>query len=152
MNGKNKCKILKEIRQKIADENDIPYVTRECTYQGACKGTCPKCEEDLRYLETELERRKNLGKTIAVAAVAASITLALSACVPGDGNGAKVPGGTAPATTANAPDPSEKSEPTEGSGGTDSTEPIEIEGDIEYIPDNTPELAGDVEYIPRDTN
>ena len=29
MLGKAKCKILKEIRQKIADENDIPYVTRE---------------------------------------------------------------------------------------------------------------------------
>ena len=29
MKGTNKCKILKEIRQKIADENDIPLVTRE---------------------------------------------------------------------------------------------------------------------------
>ena len=50
MKGKNKCKILKEIRQKIADENDIPYVTRECTYRGDCKGTCPKCEAELLYL------------------------------------------------------------------------------------------------------
>lgn len=29
MNGKEKCKILKEIRQKIANENNISYVTSE---------------------------------------------------------------------------------------------------------------------------
>lgn len=87
MKGKNKCKILKEIRQKIADENDIPYVTRECTYQGDCKGTCPKCEAELRYLEQELEKRRSLGKTVAVAAVAAGLSLSLSACKPGSTGG-----------------------------------------------------------------
>ena len=87
MKGKNKCKILKEIRQKIADENDIPYVTRECTYQGECRGTCPKCEAELRYLEQELEKRRSLGKTVAVAAVAAGLSLSLSACRPGSTGG-----------------------------------------------------------------
>ena len=82
MKGRNKCKILKEIRQKIADENDIPYVTRECTYQGDCLGTCPKCEAELRYLEQELEKRRSLGKTVAVAAVAASLAVSLTACAP----------------------------------------------------------------------
>ena len=57
MLGKQKCRILKEIRQKIADENDIPYVTRECSFQGECRGTCPRCESELRYLEKELEKR-----------------------------------------------------------------------------------------------
>lgn len=80
MRGKNKCKILKQIRQKIADENDIPYVTRECTYQGECRGTCPKCEAELRYLEQQLELRKSLGKKVAVAAVAASLSLSLAGC------------------------------------------------------------------------
>ena len=47
MLGKKKCRILKEIRQKIADENDIPYVTHECKFQGECKGTCPRCESEL---------------------------------------------------------------------------------------------------------
>ena len=45
MLGKQKCRILKEIRQRIADENDIPYVTRECSFQGNCRGTCPKCDQ-----------------------------------------------------------------------------------------------------------
>lgn len=82
MDGKNKCKILKEIRQKIADENDIPYVTSECKYQGTCKGTCPKCEQELVYLELELQKRQQTGKRIAVAGVAtAAFLLAAQACV-----------------------------------------------------------------------
>ena len=67
MNGKQKCKILKEIRAEIAKSNDIEYVTSECQHKGDCKGTCPKCEAELRYLEKELEKRQRLGKTIAVA-------------------------------------------------------------------------------------
>ncbi|MCR5774953.1 MAG: hypothetical protein K6G42_07705 [Lachnospiraceae bacterium] len=80
MPGKAKCRILKEIRQKIADENDIPYVTRECTYQGECSGTCPRCESELRYLERELERRTRLGKSVAVTALCAGLSLAALGC------------------------------------------------------------------------
>lgn len=80
MLGKKKCKILKEIRQKIADENDIPFVTQECTFQGECKGTCPKCESELRYLEDQLAKRQRLGKTVTVAALAASLMTSLTAC------------------------------------------------------------------------
>ena len=54
MLGKEKCRILKEIRQRIADENDIPWVTQECTHKGSCRGTCPKCESELRELERQL--------------------------------------------------------------------------------------------------
>ena len=78
--GKNRCKILKEIRQKIADENDIPFVTQECTYQGECRGTCPRCEEELRYLEQQLAKRQRLGKTVAVAAICAGVAITAKAC------------------------------------------------------------------------
>ena len=57
MQGKQKCRILKEIRQRIADENDIPFVTQECRHQGNCSGTCPRCESELRYLEQQLAQR-----------------------------------------------------------------------------------------------
>ena len=80
MNGKSKCKILKQIRQKIADENDIAYVTSECQYQGECSGTCPKCEAEVRYLEKELEKRRRLGKAIAVAGIAAALMVGSSGC------------------------------------------------------------------------
>ena len=80
MNGKSKCKILKDIRKKIAEENDITYVTSECKYQGDCSGTCPKCEAELRYLEQELAKRKNIGKTVAVAGIAAALVVGSSGC------------------------------------------------------------------------
>ena len=78
--GKSKCRILKEIRQKIADENDIPYVTRECGYQGECSGTCPRCESELRYLERQLAIRESLGKRVAVAALCAGMALSAAGC------------------------------------------------------------------------
>lgn len=71
MTGKAKCKILKEIRQQIANDNDIPYVVSTCPYQGECKGTCPKCEEELRQLEEALIKRKKLGKAIIISGAAA---------------------------------------------------------------------------------
>jgi len=70
MTGKNKCKILKEIRHQIAADNDINLVVEECKYQGDCKGTCPRCEAELAYLEKELANRKKLGKAIAITATA----------------------------------------------------------------------------------
>ena len=42
--GKEKCRILKEIRAEIARANDIEWVVSECKHKGNCKGTCPKCE------------------------------------------------------------------------------------------------------------
>ena len=73
MLGKQKCRILKQIRQRIADENDIPYVTRECTFQGECKGTCPRCESELQYLDRELALRTSIKKGVTVAALCAGM-------------------------------------------------------------------------------
>ena len=80
MNGKSKCKILKEIRREIARNNDIAFVTSECTYQGDCTGTCPKCEAELRYLEQELEKRRRTGKAVAVAGIAAAMVVTATGC------------------------------------------------------------------------
>jgi hypothetical protein len=75
--GKKVCNTLKEIRQQIADRNEIKYKTTECHFQGECEGTCPKCESDLKYLEKELHKRTQLGKAVAVAGISAGI---LSTC------------------------------------------------------------------------
>lgn len=80
MNGKKRCKILKELRQKIAEQNDIAFVTAECRHKGDCAGTCPKCEAEVRYLERELEKRARLGKTLTVAGIAAGVALASLGC------------------------------------------------------------------------
>lgn len=39
MQGKQTCKILKEIRKQVARANDIEYVVSECQYKGDCLGT-----------------------------------------------------------------------------------------------------------------
>lgn len=80
MNGKSRCKILKEIRRQIADQNDIVYVTSECQYQGECSGTCPKCEAEVRYLEQELAKRQRLGRAVAIAGLAATLTASAAGC------------------------------------------------------------------------
>lgn len=82
--GKETCKILKEIRQQIALENGIELVISECKHQGECAGTCPKCEDEVRYLENQLLVRKNLGHQISIVGMAASFTAAvlLSSCEP----------------------------------------------------------------------
>lgn len=76
MTGKETCKILKEIRQKIANENDIPFYTEECQYKGNCKGTCPKCEAELLYMEKELSKKRGLLNFAAVT----GLSFALSSC------------------------------------------------------------------------
>ena len=80
MNGKQKCKILKQIRAEIAKANDISLVVSECTHKGECRGTCPRCEAEVRYLEEEMAKRRSLGKQIALAGVSVGVTIALTGC------------------------------------------------------------------------
>lgn len=55
MNGKNKCRIQKDIRRQIAQENDIPYITSEC-------------------------KRQAVGKAVVVAVMAVALVLGATAC------------------------------------------------------------------------
>ncbi len=73
--GKNTCKILKDIRRKIAEANDIEYISSECKFKGDCTGTCPKCEQEVRNLEHQLQQRHSMGKKIAIAGIAASMAM-----------------------------------------------------------------------------
>lgn len=76
--GKEICKALKEIRRRIAIENDIEFVTSECRHKGHCQGTCPKCESEVRYLEEQLESRRRLGKVTRVV----GLSVGLAAIAP----------------------------------------------------------------------
>ena len=71
--GKSTCKLLKDIRQQIADANGISYQPKECHHKGDCAGTCPACDEEIRYLERELRARKGNGFGMKVAGIAAGI-------------------------------------------------------------------------------
>ncbi len=71
MNGKERCRILKELRRTVADRNGIPYESPICTHQGECLGTCPRCEAELAYLDRAIAKRQALGKTVVLAGIAA---------------------------------------------------------------------------------
>lgn len=78
--GRNICNTLKAIRKQIADANGIEYSPEECHFRGECRGTCPRCEQDVRDLEQKLKIRQMAGKAIKVAGVALGISaLAASA-------------------------------------------------------------------------
>lgn len=82
-NGKEVCKRLKEVRREIAKANHIPLVQEECKNEGDCMGTCPKCEQEVRFLESELANRRKLGKVVSIigiAAVSGTVALVSSGC------------------------------------------------------------------------
>ena len=140
MRGKEKCKALKEIRKQIAEKNDIEYVVSECTFQGECKGTCPKCEAELRYLERELAVKQGVGKAVAVVGISASVCTSLTACSPGEAVedflwevGRKV--GIVEETTGVMP------APTTSGGGTSTS----IDGDIAMPAPTEEPLQGNIQ-------
>ncbi|MBR6104612.1 MAG: hypothetical protein IKP81_06115 [Paludibacteraceae bacterium] len=77
--GKKLCQELKNIRKQIADANEIDYAPNECQHKGDCRGTCEKCEQEVRYIEQQLSLRKAAGKAIKIAGLFTGMA-ALSAC------------------------------------------------------------------------
>ena len=143
MLGKKKCRMLREIRKKIASENDIPLVTEDCKFKGDCKGTCPKCEAELRYLEAQLEKRRSLGKKVTVSALALGlVATGASACgrqtagmpEPLEGDVPYIETDTAEEPETYAP---EGEAPTEDPSG----EEIELLGDVLSVPDDASQTA-----------
>lgn len=61
MEGKTKCRILKGIRQRIADINGIDYEPHTCTNVGNCIGTCSMCDNELAWLEMQLIKKERDG-------------------------------------------------------------------------------------------
>ncbi len=80
--GKDRCKVLSDIRKQIADANGIRYEVRECTHKGDCAGTCARCDAEVQYLENELLRRQSLGKAVKIAGLATVTALSVAACTP----------------------------------------------------------------------
>lgn len=67
MDGRNKCKILRGIRQRIADINGIIYEPYPCSINNNdCKGTCPQCDKEVEWLYTQLKLKESQGYQIFV--------------------------------------------------------------------------------------
>ena len=102
--GKNICNQLKSVRKRIAEENDIPLKVEECTYNGECRGTCPRCEAEVRYLENALADRLRLGKVVTIAGLALGLATTTAQ--------AQTPAQPAQSTTATAQPTTQQAQPS----------------------------------------
>ncbi len=146
--GKEKCRILKQIRAEIARQNDIEWVVSECKHQGNCRGTCPKCEQEVRQLETALARREALGKTVAVVGISAGLALSVSGCANPFGTTAGEPTmDNKPAGSGNRPAATDAA--TDVIAGGMILESTTEVSEGEYLPESEDILMGDPVPLPE---
>ena len=72
--GKRICETLKAIRRDIASANEIDYQPTPCNHNGDCAGTCPVCEDEMRWLERQLRTRQTLGKAVTIAGLSMALS------------------------------------------------------------------------------
>lgn len=124
---KEKCKELKRVRAQIAADLGIDLKQTECTYEGYCSGTCPKCKSEemklnLAIMKQQLESA-DMKRKVATAGLTTAAALSLSGCNVADPYMLE---GVAPA-------PKETMEVTEGLPDPAIWETEVIEGDFESI-------------------
>lgn len=68
---REKCNHLKEIRKNMAEALGVELNQTVCTFEGDCKGTCPKCQQEEKKLSKAL---------LAGTAVAAGAAMMLTGC------------------------------------------------------------------------
>ena len=66
MKGKDKCELLRFIRQSIAELNGIQYSPKDCDHDECSIGTCPLCEEEVFWLMDELRKKEAAGSPIRI--------------------------------------------------------------------------------------
>lgn len=71
--GREKCNKLREIRKLIAEVNNIEYKPAECDHTGPCAGTCPVCDEEIQYLDEQLQKKKRAGEEINIGGLVVDI-------------------------------------------------------------------------------
>ena len=74
MTGKERCRVLKDVRKTLSQKLGIDLNQTECTYEGECKGTCPKCKKEESILNSALIKK---GATLAGATL---LTVSLTGC------------------------------------------------------------------------
>lgn len=81
---KEKCKELKAIRAKIAEDLGIDLQQKECTYEGYCSGTCPKCKSEEMRLNLAIMKRQmeeaGVKRRVAAAGLTTVAALSLTGC------------------------------------------------------------------------
>ena len=77
--NKAKCDVLKKIRKGVADKLGIDLHQKECTFEGTCTGTCPKCKQEEEILN------KAISKKVGALTMGAVMGMSLAACTPQNG-------------------------------------------------------------------
>ena len=75
MTGKQICSYLKSVRREVAAANGIDLEIPDCTFEGECPGTCPRCEAEVQQLEQVLSYRQSLSQKVAIVGVAMGLAL-----------------------------------------------------------------------------
>lgn len=170
---KEKCRELKRVRAKIAEDLGVDLHQRECTYEGYCSGTCPKCMQEELALNAAIMKKKMEESILKQRIAAAGLTTAAAVCLSGcnttggyeiDGDMQYVPempieiygqeteGAIAvpeePEETVAVPEASEETEAFEETKASEETVAVPeiLEGDMLYIPTEEWELAGEIPY------
>lgn len=146
---KEQCRELKKMRAKMAEDLGIELHQRECTYEGYCSGTCPKCREEEMKLNAAIFKRQLLEVNARGKILAAGLTAAAAVSLSGCGiTESQIEGGMSePIETTELPgiseDGTEKEmiETEEENTVTNGLLPLENGTEEEYV------LEGDVVYI-----
>lgn len=63
---RDRCHLLREIRIKIAKENNIEFEPIECHRMEPCNGTCLMCDYEVAYLDKKLQEKQERGEKISL--------------------------------------------------------------------------------------
>lgn len=81
MTGKEKCTILKSIRVRLAEVNNIPYTPHPCDNIGDCYGTCSVCDAESQWLLSMMKEKKKKGYPIIFSVLDADMFQSETACI-----------------------------------------------------------------------
>lgn len=129
---KAKCEKLKQIRKQLADGLGVDLHQSECTYQGECRGTCPKCAQEEKQLNQAL-----VAKGMLVAGLA-TLSLSLAGCGNqyGDLEG-EIETISSEGTSSEMMNSEMTSSETTDATESETEEEMEVlEGDVAYEPDS----------------
>ena len=129
MDHKEKCKRLKSIRKKVADVIGVDLHQTECTFEGDCSGTCPKCKKEEQVLNKAI-----------MGGAAMATAVMLSAC----GMQEESSGSQSTETSADFFGIIKENI----YGGYD----VPLDGDVVRLPDDNNQIEGDVERVPDEVN
>lgn len=82
MTNQEKRNLLRQVRRQLAELNDIVWLSSDSDCHEDCAGNCPLCRAELRYLETELNRRASEGLAIVLLSEAEEEPAAAAPAVP----------------------------------------------------------------------